>query len=60
MGATVIEGGVNFSLFSRTTTGVELLQGHSQRCPIRKVLDDRTIAEYAETIWGATPCPIGE
>jgi len=21
---------------------------------------DRTIAEYAETIWGATPCPIGE
>ena len=25
MGATVIEGGVNFSLFSRTATGVELL-----------------------------------
>src|SRR3954447_12117492 len=25
LGATVIEGGVNFSLFSRTATGVELL-----------------------------------
>ena len=25
LGATVIDGGVNFSLFSRTATGVELL-----------------------------------
>jgi isoamylase len=25
LGATVVEGGVNFSLFSRTATGVELL-----------------------------------
>jgi glycogen phosphorylase len=25
-----------------------------------KFSSDRTIAEYAETIWGATPCPIGE
>ena len=25
-----------------------------------KFSSDRTIAEYAETIWGATPCPVGE
>ena len=25
LGATVVDGGVNFSLFSRTATGVELL-----------------------------------
>ena len=24
-----------------------------------RVSSDRTIAEYAEEIWGATPCPVG-
>ena len=36
LGATVVEGGVNFSLFSRSATGVELLLFDRETTPGRR------------------------